>query len=36
VDVRDMTVDIRRRLAQDSARGAFSKEKPLRAGEGQD
>jgi RNA polymerase sigma-70 factor (ECF subfamily) len=36
VDVRDLTVDIRRRLAQDSAAGAFSKEKVIRAGEGQD
>jgi RNA polymerase sigma-70 factor (ECF subfamily) len=36
VDVRDLTVDIRRRLAQDSARGTFSKEKVIRAGEGQD
>jgi RNA polymerase sigma-70 factor (ECF subfamily) len=36
VDVRDLTVDIRRRLTQDSAAGAFSKEKVIRAGEGQD
>jgi RNA polymerase sigma-70 factor (ECF subfamily) len=36
VDVRDLTVDIRRRLAQDSASGTFSKEKVIRAGEGQD
>lgn len=36
VDVRDLTVDIRRRLAQDSSSGTFSKEKVIRAGEGQD
>lgn len=35
-DVRDLTVDIQRRLTQDSAPGAFSKEKVIRAGEGQD
>lgn len=35
-DVRDLTVDIRRRLAQDSPSAAFSKEKVIRAGEGQD
>jgi len=35
-DVRDLTVDIRRRLAQDSSGAAFSKEKVIRAGEGQD
>jgi RNA polymerase sigma-70 factor (ECF subfamily) len=33
VDVRDIAVDIRRRLTQDSAGGAFSKEKPLPAEE---
>ena len=33
VDVRDLTVDIRNRLAQDSASGTFSKEKAIRAGE---
>ncbi|MDE3135199.1 MAG: sigma-70 family RNA polymerase sigma factor [Acidobacteriota bacterium] len=31
VDVRDIAVDIRRRLTQDSAAGAFSSEKPLPA-----
>jgi RNA polymerase sigma-70 factor, ECF subfamily len=36
VDVRDLTVDIRRRLTQDLPAGAFSKEKVIRAGEGQD
>jgi len=36
VDVRDLTVDIRRRLAQDSAGTAFSKEKVIQAGEGKD
>ncbi len=36
VDVRDLTVDIRKRLTQDSAPGAFSREKVIRAGEGQD
>jgi RNA polymerase sigma-70 factor (ECF subfamily) len=33
VDVRDVTVDIRRRLTQDSAEAAFSNEKPLPAEE---
>ena len=36
VDVRDLAVDIRRRLTQDSASGAFSKEKIVRAGEAQE
>ena len=36
VDVRDLTVDIRSRLAQDSAGTTFSKEKVIRAGEGRD
>lgn len=36
VDVRDITVDIRRRLTQDQASAAFSNEKAIRAGEGQD
>lgn len=36
VDVRDLAVDIRQNLAQDSAGGPFSKEKIVRAGEVQD
>ena len=36
VDVRDLTVDIRRRLTQESVPGAFSSKKTVRAGEGQD
>lgn len=36
VDVRDLTVDIRRSLTQETSPGAFSKEKTIRAGEGQD
>lgn len=36
VDVRDLAVDIRRRLTQDSTAEAFSKEKIVRAGEAQD
>ena len=36
VDVRDLAVDIRRRLTQDSASEAFSKEKIVRAGEPQE
>jgi len=36
VDVRDLTVDIRQNLAQEKAPAAFSKEKIIRAGEGQD
>ena len=35
VDVRDLTVDIRGSLTQDSGSEAFSKEKVIRAGEGQ-
>jgi RNA polymerase sigma-70 factor, ECF subfamily len=35
-DVRDLTVDIRSRLAQDSSGTTFSKEKVIRAGEGRD
>lgn len=36
VDVRDLTIDIRSRLAQDSPSPAFSKKRVIRAGEGQD
>ncbi len=36
VDVRDLTVDIRRRLTQDSAAETFSSKKVIRAGEGPD
>jgi RNA polymerase sigma-70 factor (ECF subfamily) len=36
VDVRDLTVDIRQNLAQEKGSRAFSKEKIIRAGEGQD
>ncbi len=36
MDVRDLTVDIRKRLTQESAPAAFSGEKVIRAGEGQD
>lgn len=36
VDVRDLTVDIRRRLTQDSPAAAFPEQKAIRAGEGQD
>jgi RNA polymerase sigma-70 factor, ECF subfamily len=36
VDVRDLTVDIRQNLAQEKGSGAFSKEKIISAGEGQD
>jgi RNA polymerase sigma-70 factor (ECF subfamily) len=36
VDVRDLTMDIRGRLTQDSAGEAFSKQKVIRAGEGQE
>jgi RNA polymerase sigma-70 factor (ECF subfamily) len=35
-DVRDLTVDIRHRLAQDSPDRTFSREKVIRAGEGRD
>ncbi len=36
VDVRDLTIDIRDGLTQDSRGEAFSKQKAIRAGEGQD
>lgn len=36
VDVRDLTIDIRGSLTQDSGGEAFSKQKAIRAGEGQD
>ena len=36
VDVRDLTVDIRKRLTQETPPGAFSGKKVIRAGKGQD